>query len=564
MKGRDKFLGMILCLLVAVPATFGSAAFGATLNVRLPDTAGPGDYTTIQDAIDDAAIGDEVLVADGTYMGNRNVKLFVDRKVTIRSQNGPNYSTIDCEGNGRAITFSGAATEGAVLRGFTIKGGNLVDRGGGILCQSGAKPTIDNCIITGNTAIVKVVNPVTGTVTEMGFGGGIACVLNSSPVITNCHIEGNSAGSGGGGLSCTNSSSPMITSCTITKNNGGNFGGGVYMASQSSPSISSSMVTGNSAARYGAGFYCSGTSLPSITNCTLAENSTSDAAAEGGGLYLYSGSQATITNSILWDNSASLGPEIRVKNQGSYPCILKVRHSNVKGGKDTVVVDTQLAATGSASTTSTSTLEWDDSNIDIDPKFVDEAAEDYHLAPNSPCVNAATQKDVTLSESDFEGDARVLNSTPDMGADESQPVITEYEVQMSVMPGSRNKKINLGAWGFLPVAVFSTPDFDATSIDPGTVEFAGAEPLHWVRTRVNRDRKADMLFFFWIGHLQFGLDENSTERIATSEVTLTGESSDKGPIIGADTVTIVKPKHKWHWWSKFEQTSHKKGRCNSK
>ena len=273
MKGREKFLKAVLCLLVVVPAAFGTAASGAILNVP------SDDHPTIQAALDVAAVGDEVLVADGTYTGSGNVNLVVDQKITIRSQNGPNLCIIDCQGNGRAFTFTGADTEGAVLRGFTIRGGNVVDRGGAILSQNLAKPTIDDCIITGNAAKASV-----GIV---GFGGGIACV-NSSPIINNCHIEGNSAGYGGGGLFCIGSS-PIITRCTITKNNGGDFGGGVYMVSKSSPSISSCMVTGNSANLKGGGFYCYLTSSPSITNCTVADNSTSNAAStEGGGMYLSS------------------------------------------------------------------------------------------------------------------------------------------------------------------------------------------------------------------------------------------------------------------------------------
>jgi hypothetical protein len=113
-----------------VPAAFGTAASGAILNVP------SDDHPTIQAALNVAAVGDEVLVADGTYTGSGNVNLVVKQKVTIRSQNGPNLSIIDCQGNGRAFTFTGADTEGAVLRGFTIRGGNVVDRGGAILSQN--------------------------------------------------------------------------------------------------------------------------------------------------------------------------------------------------------------------------------------------------------------------------------------------------------------------------------------------------------------------------------------------------------------------------------------------
>jgi len=137
---------------------------------------------------------------------------------------------------------------------------------------------------------------------------------------------------------------------------------------------------------------------------------------------------------------------------------------------------------------------------------------------------------------------RILNSKgicgsstpPGQGGDEFKTSIEEpYEVQINVRSGARHNKINLRA-GVSPVAVLSTTEFDATSIDAETVEFAGAKPLHSMRAHVNRDRKADMLFFFWIRHLDFDLDENGTKTPTTTEVTLTGKSTKEGPIIGTD------------------------------
>jgi hypothetical protein len=47
-------------------------------------------------------------------------------------------------------------------------------------------------------------------------------------------------------------------------------------------------------------------------------------------------------------------------------------------------------------------------------------------------------------------------------------------VQVDVKPGSTVNPVNLGSRGLLPVAIFSTESFDATRIDPATVEVAGA------------------------------------------------------------------------------------------
>jgi hypothetical protein len=304
------------------------------------------------------------------------------------------------------------------------------------------------------------------------------------------------------------------------------------------------MLTGNSATYSGGAIYCTASS-PLITNCTVADNILTnvnpDVITKGGGFYITSNSTPIIVNGIFWDNAAKTGPEIYV-NSASTP---QVRYSRVKGGM------AGISVTGA-------TPVWENNEDIEDPGFV--GGGDYRLASDSPCIDKGT-KEVELSEFDFEGDPRILGSAPDIGADEIE---LEYEVKIDVRPGSRHNKIDLRAWGFLPVAVLSTDDFDATSIDPKTVELAGAAPMHWIRAHVKRDGKRDMLFFFWIRHLDFGQDEANLEKPVTTEVTLTGKSSVKGPIIGRDTVTIINPKHKRHWWSKFEQMSEKKGNCKSK
>ncbi len=55
-------------------------------------------------------------------------------------------------------------------------------------------------------------------------------------------------------------------------------------------------------------------------------------------------------------------------------------------------------------------------NIDADPLFVDPSTGDYHLQPNSPCIDAADPASTVAT--DFDGDARPQGDRADMGADE--------------------------------------------------------------------------------------------------------------------------------------------------
>jgi hypothetical protein len=128
-----------------------------------------------------------------------------------------------------------------------------------------------------------------------------------------------------------------------------------------------------------------------------------------------------------------------------------------------------------------------------------------------------------------------------MGVDEFVPEEQVIQVEIDIKPGCAKNKINLKSWGLLAVAVKTTEDFDARSVDPSTVVFAGAKPVWRIRYDVDRDRDKDMLFFFRVKSLN--LDENSTE------ATLSGVTRDGESFEGTDTVTIIKPKGKAKGWS---------------
>lgn len=124
------------------------------------------------------------------------------------------------------------------------------------------------------------------------------------------------------------------------------------------------------------------------------------------------------------------------------------------------------------------------------------------------------------------------------GVEGEIPIIIDIEhvplaipVLIDIKPGSYPNSINLKSKGVVPVAVLTTQDFDAVTVDAGTVEFAGAAPLRWTWEDVDDDGDVDLLLHFRTQELN--LDENSTEATLTGE-TLTGDE-----IEGTDEVRIV-------------------------
>ncbi|HUV56184.1 MAG TPA: hypothetical protein VMV84_03020 [Dehalococcoidales bacterium] len=106
---------------------------------------------------------------------------------------------------------------------------------------------------------------------------------------------------------------------------------------------------------------------------------------------------------------------------------------------------------------------------------------------------------------------------------------------IDIKPGSDPNSINLKSRGVVPVAVLTTDEFNASTVNPETVLFAGASPVRWVMCDVDDDGDLDLLFHFKTQELD--LDEDSTE------ATLTGATDTGQPIEGTDTVNIV-PKKK--------------------
>ena len=144
---------------------------------------------TIQDAVDAADPGDEVLVTNGVYatggmfyydMSNR---VAVTKPLLLSSVNGPYVTVIQGVQVPDTLTGPGAVrcvylTNGASLVGFTLTNGATlgpstvygVAYGGGGVCANSTTATVSNCVIVANAAY--------------SFGGGA-----HGPSLYNCIIS---------------------------------------------------------------------------------------------------------------------------------------------------------------------------------------------------------------------------------------------------------------------------------------------------------------------------------------------------------------------------------------
>jgi len=297
---------------------------------------------TIKKGIENAAHGDVVIVADGVYTGPDNRDLeFHGKAITVRSENGPEYCTINCGGSElnphRGFYFCGSEENNSVVQGFTIKNG-YAQYGSGIRCSL-ASPTISNNIISENEATYA--------------GAGIFCE-NSSPVITHNKISANTYN----GIYC-DTSSPLIAFNTISGNLGGNgsgihcnwesnatiinndilanagtYGGGIF-CHQASPKIQSNNISENSAIASGGGIYCYDSS-PDIHFCTIRNNSVTGSNGSGGGIECtHSSSPSFLDSSFSGNSAAKDGGAISCRESSSptiASCILCDNTASVNGG----------------------------------------------------------------------------------------------------------------------------------------------------------------------------------------------------------------------------------------
>jgi parallel beta-helix repeat protein len=268
-----KLLTLIVTLLFFLPIQSLSS------NLHVPD-----DYPTIQEAIDVAVDGDNVLVAPGTYHENID---FLGKAILVNATGNVEATIIDGGQNGLSVaTFTNKEGTDSVLHGFTITNGKA-ENGGGIHCVN-SSPTLESNVISLNHA---------------DNGGGIYCHWYSYPVIKDSVISGNEADKYGAGIYCFKSSS-TISNNQIVGNVAYERAAGIYCF-ESSPDIIDNEIIGNEMTHgSGGGIFCSTHSSPRVSGNDISDNYSF---YEGGGIYCELKSTPTIEHNTIFDNRARYG-----------------------------------------------------------------------------------------------------------------------------------------------------------------------------------------------------------------------------------------------------------------
>jgi hypothetical protein len=462
-------------LIVALIAL--AAAEAAAQTTRLV----PSQYPTIQTAIAASISGDTILVAPGIYSGAIN---YLGKNVAVASTGGAAVTTLTATG-GRVVTFATNESAAASLTGFTITGmaggmriqgasPQIADcrflncfvggYGGGVFVTvltnvpgSTAAPTFYNCDFVGGIAQNVLLGTSGSSSTYSGSGGGglsaretpppygvsQSGIQTLAPSLVDCRFLGNYVvdsypygGGFGGGLEVSASSTTQLSASCIRcrfEDNVCTSGGGAYVAGSGSAALIGCRFGGNVAQSTGSGGGLSAGGALSLTvsGCEFVENA---AGGNGGGMTIGTTATALVVNCTVAGNSAP------ILGGGVSAAAVNIVNSIVWGNSG-LDIWSQIGASGVPTAAPTFSLVGtglyaaSPTNLSADPRFVDPANGDFHLAPNSPCKDAGNGS-VALPAFDIDGGPRVVGAAPDMGAD---------EIPVLGMPGTGDD-LELFAW----------------------------------------------------------------------------------------------------------------------
>ena len=276
----------------------------------------PQDYGTIQEAINAAQSGDEIIVSPGFYQENVD---FLTKNIRLRSldpfdANIVGQTIIDGNDQGSCIKILSGQNESTIVAGLRMQNG-YAQFGGGVHVGYSVGPILMYNYIVNNTAY-KPEGATTG-----GYGGGIDYRNNSYGKVCNNTIIDNYADSAGGGVHVGPSSSCRIEDNKIINNSTvGEGGGGIYTYSKTTAWIINNEITGNLALTANGGGIWQWDSTGGIIEGNLITNNTAVTSQPGtgdgvgGGIGVLKGT-TVVKNNIVCGNKAYDGGGIWIQSE---------------------------------------------------------------------------------------------------------------------------------------------------------------------------------------------------------------------------------------------------------
>lgn len=477
------------------------------------DGSNPGtDEISFDDSLNLNAVAGEITLTDG--------QLVIDSDVTI---NGPGVSQLAVNADAKSRVLFVQSNVAAAIKGITLTNGIADLRGGGVY-NSGDLLLSETVVANSRTRF--------WTPAPQSWDGGGGIFNDGALSVVNSVVRGNYSADEGGGIynPRTGNGTIEIVNSQLIENSVRWWGGGIY-SDHRSTLIRDSRISNNSS-QIGSGVYIAFGSAV-ITNSLVTDNSAVGQHGIGAGIWVYYGDLHIVNSTISGNAGTSWGGGID-NHQGT----------------STLMLDNSIVALNIASTDPNISGGYAGANnvVDADPLFVDAASGDYRLTDESPAVNAgdnalALDAAGTPLQWDIRGPGypRVVGGIVDIGALESN-VGKIQQINVDVKPGNEKNQVNFKKHGVVPIAVYTTEEFDAATLDASTIRLAGVEAQHIALEDVDGDGDLDLILHFVVEDLIAALDLTieSGERESV-QVELTAQTIDDALVQGWDTINFFFP-----------------------
>jgi len=441
---------------------------------------------------------------------------------------------------GGAVTFTCSGYIG-LTNTITIAANTTIDASGQSVTISGNSEARVFVVKSGVSLTLSHLTVSWGKDTSGWIGGGAVYSDGGHVIITNSMITDNEAAFAGGGVMIYNGT--LTVDASTFSSDSASIGGGIA-AYAATVTVSNSTFSSNFATRSnvtdgsGAGIFAE-VSQVTVSNSTFKTN---DADGSGGAI-ASDESRVTIINCTFYRNSATNGNALERSGSGWMTL------------KNTIVADPLYGANCSGTMTDGgNNLSYPDTScpgINLNPRLQNlnnngGPTFTMLLGPGSPAIDAANDATCAappINNLDQRGVKRPRGAHCDIGAVEQMSFSAPHPraIDIDIKPDSSSNRINCRNENqVIAVAILSTPDFDAMSVDPATVSFEGATEIHVnketgesvLHTKdVDGDGNMDLVFHFRLG--------STSLTCGSTEGTLVGETFEGQGITGTDSVRMV-------------------------